>query len=220
RARTLQQPPTHSFTEKIKSRPIYLKPTSTSTAQQTRRASRELKLKQRKRQKPAPLSSRQKRSLCLYDLPPSSQKYAIYEPLHKMWLGYIREVLNLDEGNGKGLPVTAATAAKLTSADYHGAELEVVRSRCVSRVGLRGIVVRDLRGVFELVTERDVVKTVPKEGTIFRFTVPLPEPLETDKAEGKEKEKDLIFELHGSQFQVRAADRANRKFKPHFLPDL
>jgi ribonuclease P protein subunit POP4 len=32
--------------------------------------------------------------------------------------------------------------------------------------------------------------------------------------------KDLVFELHGDQFEYRAADRANRKFKSHFLSDL
>jgi ribonuclease P protein subunit POP4 len=29
-----------------------------------------------------------------------------------------------------------------------------------------------------------------------------------------------VFELHGNQFIHRAADRANKKFKSHFLPDL
>jgi ribonuclease P protein subunit POP4 len=35
------------------------------------------------------------------------------------------------------------------------------------------------------------------------------------KAEEKDKEerKPLVFELHGNQFEMRAADRANKKFK-------
>jgi ribonuclease P protein subunit POP4 len=40
------------------------------------------------------------------------------------------------------------------------------------------------------------------------------------KTDGEKKPKDLVFELHGDQFQHRAADRANKKFKPHFFPDL
>lgn len=204
---------TRIFTEKVKTRPLYLKPAShDDNAQRQRRVERQRKLAARKKKlKPQPLSSRERRALGLYDIAPAAQKYSIYEPLHGMWVAYIQEVL----GNA-AMPVTAGTAAKLCSADFHGAELEVVRSRCVSRVGVRGIVVRDSKFAFVLVTRRDQVKTVPKEHTIFRFTVPRP------ATEGKEKEtlRDFVFELHGDQFIYRAADRANRKFKEHFRTDL
>lgn len=49
---------------------------------------------------------------------------------------------------------------------------------------------------------------IPKEHTVFRFTVSLPKP-----AEGGEDPKPLVFELHGSQFENRPVDRANKKFK-------
>ena len=105
-----------------------------------------------------------------------------------------------------------------------------MRSRCVSRVGVKGIVVKDSKFVFEIVTKGNAVKVLPKEHTIFRFTVPFPSK-KADVAEegqeetlgdgeGRKKLKDLVFELHGDQFKHRAADRANRKFKSHFLPDL
>ncbi|KAG0652775.1 hypothetical protein D0Z07_0326 [Hyphodiscus hymeniophilus] len=239
------------YTEKVLQRPLHLKPTTSTTpnAQVQRRLDRTSKLS-KKKLKPKPLSSRQKRSLCLYDIPPSAQKYAIYEPLHQMWLGYIREVLGIDEqGNGpdgREIHVGNAMAAKLCSADYHGAEVEVVRSRCVSRVGVRGIVVKDSKFIFEIVSRGNKVKSVPKEHTVFRFAIPRPrketedrevegqggdmgiggagkesgdmaQEREEEKTEGK---KDLIFELHGDQFIYRAADRANRKFKTHHLPDL
>lgn len=60
---------------------------------------------------------------------------------------------------GRGAYVTAQSAgSKLASADFHGAEVEVVRSRCAGRVGVRGIVVRDTKFTFEVVTRGDVVK--------------------------------------------------------------
>lgn len=220
------------FTEKVKTRPLHLKPTEPSTAQQQRRLARKAKASRRKKQKPAPLSARQKRALCLYDIPKSQQKYAIYEPLNKMWVGYVQELLWED---GTMRQVTPSVATRLCSADFHGAELEVVRSRCVSRVGVKGIVVKDSRFVFEVVTKGDGVKILPKEHTVFRFTVPRPTKEDAEAVDGlkeegqteeqtkeamEKKKKDLIFELHGDQFEYRAADRATRKFKPHYLPDL
>ncbi|KAH8678644.1 ribonuclease P complex subunit Pop4 [Tricladium varicosporioides] len=220
------------FTEKVVQRPLYLKPTEPSlqNGQKARRLARQRTLEsRRKKLKPKPLSSRQKRALCIYDIPKSQQKYSIYEPLHNMWVGYIHEVL------GEGRPVTAAAAAKLCSADYHGAELEVARSRCVGRVGVKGIVVKDGKFSFELITKNNKLKLIPKEHTIFRFRVP-PLPGKNEEGKGKdstlkdeivgeekksnEEEKDLMFELHGDQFIFRAADRANKKFKGHYLPDL
>jgi ribonuclease P protein subunit POP4 len=113
-----------------------------------------------------------------------------------------------------------AHGSKLVSADFHGAEVEVVRSRCSGRVGLKGIVVRDTKFTFVIVTPKDEVKNIPKEQTIFRFCVPLPDSKGAEEkestengAEGMENSKKLVFELHGSQFQNRPADRVNKKFK-------
>lgn len=207
------------FTEKVKQRPLHLKPTEPNNEQQNRRLERKRKLALRKKKlKPAPLSAREKRALCLYDVPKSAQKYSIYEPLHKMWIGYISEVL----GGENSMPVTGSAAAKLCSADYHGAQLEVVRSRCVSRVGVKGIVIKDSKGTFEVITKTNDLKVLPKENTIFKFTIPIQmikEDTNSEKDEGASV-KELVFELHGDQFMYRAADRANKKFKPHFLPHI
>lgn len=120
-----------------------------------------------------------------------------------MWCTYIREVL------GERSFVDANIAGPLlVSADYHGASVEVARSRCVSRVGLRGIVVKDTKFTFEIITEKNEVKRVPKEHTVFRFEVPADE------------KPPMVFDIHGSQFESRAPDRANKKFKMHIDPDL
>lgn len=47
---------------------------------------------------------------------------------------------------------------KLASADYHGARLEVVRSRCPSRVGVAGICVKETKAMFYIITEKDLLK--------------------------------------------------------------
>ncbi|KAJ5312381.1 hypothetical protein N7508_003211 [Penicillium antarcticum] len=207
------------FTEKIKQRPLYLRPTeSTATDNRSRRRLHRLRKKEYflKHQKPRPLSAREKRESGLHDLPKDECKYAIFKGLHELWVEYMHEILDLKPGARAG-PVSALVhGSKLVSADYHGAEIEVVRSSCAGRVGVKGIVVRDTKFTFVLVTEGDEMKTIPKEQTIFKFTVPLPA---SAKGEQDQKEsavewaKPLVFELHGSQFENRPVDRANKKFK-------
>lgn len=118
----------------------------------------------------------------------------------------------------------ASAGPVLVSADFHGARVEVVRSRCGSLVGVGGIVVKDGKFALEIVTRGDRVQCLPKRGSVFRFEVPFEEGGEEVGKEGgegaKEVRKPLVFEIHGSQFEARAPDRANRKFRWHFDPEL
>ncbi|RKF59447.1 RNases MRP/P 32.9 kDa subunit [Erysiphe neolycopersici] len=236
------------YTERVRQRPLHLVPNDNNlNPQQTRRLKRVRRRLARVKNpgRPKPLSSRQVRSLDIFTIPESTKKYSIYAPLHQLWIAYIHEILWDDKGF---MPVNHMQASKLCSADFHGAELEVVRSRCVSRVGVKGIVIKDSKSIFELVTSDDEVKIIPKEGTVFRFQLPIPdtpescssvktvgiipcsniaiaaepqiEALKSNIQVESERRKNIVFELHGDQFRHRAADRANRKFKPHFLPNL
>jgi ribonuclease P protein subunit POP4 len=49
---------------------------------------------------------------------------------------------------------------------------------------------------------------------MFRFEIPLA------VKEGEDVQKPLLFELNGEQFQSRAPDRANKKFRMHYQPDI
>ncbi|OTB10023.1 hypothetical protein K445DRAFT_71118 [Daldinia sp. EC12] len=203
------------YSEKIQHRPLFLKPNSPppSNARDARRRARVEKQKRLKALKPKPLSARQRRKLGLYDVPKEGQKYAIFEPLNRLWLGYVHEILGNELYTGG-----QGAAAKLSAADFHGAKVEVSRSSCPSRVGIQGIVIKDARFVFEIITPKSQIKTVPKEGTMFRISVPPVQQGNTVKP--TEDQKPFVFEIHGDQFQYRSADRANKKFKPHFLEKL
>lgn len=213
------------FNDKIQHRTVHLRPTSPPpqvTAREARRRERERKARDRKKAlKPKPLSAKQRRKLGLYDLPREGQKYATFVPLHQLWLGYVHEILGTGIYTG-GQDV----GAKLSAADFHGAEVEVVRSGCVGRVGIKGIVVKDTRFVFEIITPKNILKTVPKEGTIFKVEIPPPTAPEETKTEEEAdapapvRPKNMVIELLGDQLKVRAADRANRKFKQHFLKNI
>ena len=201
------------FRERVKQRPLLLRPTSQDPAQNARAKRQYERMKKQKAQqkskKPKLLSAKQKRALSLYEIPKAQQKYAIYEPLHAMWCAYMREILGL--ADGKRTHVEAQDAGPfLASADYHGAMVEVVRSRCASRVGMKGIVVKDTKFSFEIVTKGNVVKTCPKEHTVFKLTLPL----------GEDGERPLEFGILGSMFELRPTDRANKKFRLHLDGDL
>lgn len=226
------------FADKVLHKSLFLRPTSPDPTSQDARAQRRLqrlrKAEHRKRrQKAKPLSAKEKRISGIYDIPKEQQKYAIYVPLHKMWEGYMWEVLGIEEGK---MPFITAQGAgsKLASADYHGAELTVVRSRCVGMVGLKGIVVKDTKFTFQIITVKDALKSigsnmtfmscihayqalaVPKKHTVFRFEIPQPSSSEKEDTQIP----SLQFELHGSQFEHRATDRATKKFKQRPMPDL
>lgn len=210
------------YGDKIQHRPIFLRPTSPPpqvTARQARRKERERKLKDRKKAlKPKPLSAKQCRQLGLHDIPRDGQKYATFVPLHNLWLGYVREILGSEVYTGG-----QGAAAKLSAADFHGAEIEVVRSGCVGRVGIKGIVIKDTRFTFEVITAKNKIKTVPKEGTMFRVEIPPPDgttPQVAPETNAPPAAKNLVIEILGDQFNLRSVDRANRKFKPHFLKNV
>jgi ribonuclease P protein subunit POP4 len=150
------------YNERVLKRPLTIRATSPTPSARAlrRRTLTERKEKDRKhsKQKPRPLSAAQRRKLCLNEIPKEQQKYAIYEPLHNLWLGYMREVLGLNDATRTVYLTPGSSGQMLASADMHGALLTVARSRCVSRVGLEGIVVRDTRFTFEIITRKNVVK--------------------------------------------------------------
>ncbi|KAF7541731.1 hypothetical protein G7Z17_g11897 [Cylindrodendrum hubeiense] len=188
------------YSEKIQHRSLILRPTSpppaTINARTARRKTRQEK-KAKQKQRPKPLSSRERRHLGLNTMPKEQQKYTIYEPLNQLWLGYARELLGNDVYMGG-----PGAAAKLASAEFHGAAVEVVRSRCPGRVGIQGIV-----------------------GTVFRVEMPVDNKLAKVEGAGEGKieaagDKKFVFDVLGDQMMLRSADRANKKFKAHFLTTI
>ena len=151
------------FKEKVLHRPLRLRPTSPDLSSQDARAKRRTqrlrkKQKSQRRQKPRPLSAKEKRVTGIYDIPDEQKRYAIYEPLHRMWLGYMWEILGIKK-NQQALVTAHSAGSKLACADYHGAEVTVIRSQCVSMVGLSGIVVRDTKFTFQVITRRNELKS-------------------------------------------------------------
>ena len=159
------------FVDKVLHKPLHLRPTSPDRSSQDARAKRRIqrlrkKEKSQRRQKVKPLSAKEKRDSGIYEIPDTAKKYEIYVPLHRMWVGYVWEILGMKKDE-KAFFTGNSVGSKLASADYHGAEVTVVRSKCMGMVGLAGIVVRDTKFTFQIITKKNELKSKtssPAEG--------------------------------------------------------
>ena len=163
------------FADKVLHKPLHLRHTSPDPTSQDARAKRRIqrlrkKEKSQRRQKVKPLSAKEKRDSGIYEIPDAARKYEIYVPLHKMWVGYMWEILGM-KVDEKAFVTGNSVGSLLASADYHGAEITVVRSRCMGMVGLAGIVVRDTKFTFQIITKKNELKSkVERTTKHFRRT--------------------------------------------------
>ncbi|KAI7879868.1 RNase P/MRP, p29 subunit [Lichtheimia hyalospora FSU 10163] len=150
------------------------------------------------KKKTKPLSAKERRSLHIYDIPKEAIRYDLFEPLHQLWLGYMKELY--DQGHD-----AQVFRQKLLKADYHGAIFEVIKSTNPSMVGLRGIVVQETQNLFNMITNTNQLKRIPKAGTVFSMELPM---------------CNIRLTIYGQQLLVRSAERAAKKFKPKPTIDM
>ncbi|KAJ1920905.1 RNase P/RNase MRP complex subunit [Tieghemiomyces parasiticus] len=185
----------HELERRVKEQSLLLMNPHKSRNKDTKINRMELLRSQRRSKGQVTLNSRQKRQLGVYDIPKDSQKYHLFEPLHKLWTGYMNDVAKNISAN--------LLVEKLLKADYHGCILTVVKSKCPSLVGATGIVVQETKGVFKLINRNDQLKSIPKVGTVFAFTF-----------------NNREYQLFGSQLSFASSERAVKKFKPKPTVDL
>uniref|UniRef100_G3ML45 Ribonuclease P protein subunit p29 n=2 Tax=Amblyomma TaxID=6942 RepID=G3ML45_AMBMU len=147
------------------------------------------------RRKPSPgqrrkgklLTCREKRSLGIFNVHKDGKlSFASFMPIHLMWKDYFRTLVR-DQ---------VTEHSRLLKAEYTGCFMVVAESRCPSYVGTRGIVVQETKNVFRLLTDRDVVRTVPKAHSLFAFEL-----------DGR------VYKIYGSHFRVHSFERMKSKFK-------
>uniref|UniRef100_A0A914VY95 Ribonuclease P protein subunit p29 n=1 Tax=Plectus sambesii TaxID=2011161 RepID=A0A914VY95_9BILA len=115
-------------------------------------------------------------------------KYSQFVALYDLWKNYFKSCYG-----GKD-PERADD--RLLKADYHGCLLLVATSVNPSQVGLRGIVVRESRNTFLIITPDDRLLTIPKKGTTFQFVL-----------------DGHLFTLFGDALGNTSAGRSQKKFK-------
>ena len=89
----------------------------------------------------------------------AAYRYQLFLPLHQLWKQYISGLLS----RGRNL------ADLLLGADYHGAMLQVVKSRQPCHTGAEGIVIKDAAKTFTIIDDSNKVHRILKAGTDFRL---------------------------------------------------
>ncbi|KAF8311042.1 RNase P/MRP, p29 subunit [Clavulina sp. PMI_390] len=239
-----------AYTSRVQDRQILLEnPVRESRAKKTRDAQRARQEKDAIRRKAGVMSRREAKRSGAWVFDKNEIKYDTFLPIHHMWCTYMGELLNLPaapppQGTADApvqhrMPSAATMQPKLVKAEFNGAIIEVTDSRNKSLIGCRGIVIFESENTFKIVTQKDAVKVIPKENSIFTFDIPLyppppldpsslrapsPEPADPSTSSSSsaqlpisshlESSPKIRFQLYGNQFRFRSADRATRKFKP------
>lgn len=120
-------------------------------------------------------------------IPPSEQKYALYEPLADLWAQY---AATISKGDSSKL------GDKVLRMDLHGSTVEIVRSKDPGLLGKKGILIAETANTILVVLKEDRVITVPKNITVIRFAV-----------------GDSVVELMLPALTYRSSERSARKMK-------
>lgn len=117
--------------------------------------------KKQSRQKKT-LNRKQKKALGLYAIPQKSIKYEDMEIIHDLWKQYMAAYLNIT--STFRLPSIEEKSWEsfsllLVKADYHGALMTIVRSRCTNLVGKKGICIMDTKNTFKIVSTDNITRS-------------------------------------------------------------
>ncbi|XP_061564190.1 ribonuclease P protein subunit p29 [Cololabis saira] len=153
----------------------------------------------RNKKKAKGLNACQKRKLKIFQIKPEHQRYELFLPLHDLWRQYITDLC----GGLKPSSNPQFVQQKFLKADFHGAIITVVRSRCPSYVGASGILVQEFKHVFKIITKDDKLKVIPKRNSVFSVEI-----------------NGFVSHIFGSKFEQRASERSAKKFKVKGSIDL
>ncbi|XP_038125137.1 ribonuclease P protein subunit p29 isoform X2 [Cyprinodon tularosa] len=144
------------------------------------------------------LNARQKRMMKVYQIRPEHQRYDLFLPLNALWTQYIRELCG-----GLRHSSPQFVQQKLVKADFHGAIISVVRSKCPAYVGITGILIQEFKQVFKIITKEDKTKVIPKRNSVFSVEI-----------------DGFVSHIYGNKLEMRASERSAKKFKVKGTIDL
>ncbi|XP_001606462.2 ribonuclease P protein subunit p29 isoform X2 [Nasonia vitripennis] len=166
------------------------------------------KVAKKKPQKSPFLTIRKSILLGLNKFGKKSLRYADMLPLNSLWLEYMHHMLGIEDFTS--LPTNSTNphweniSQRLMKADYHGAKVTITRSKCPSTVGIKGLIIQDTKNTFRLLSEDDVIRTIPKVSCVFHVHL----------------DENVHIEVFGKELCVRPAERSVKKFKNLHIPEL
>lgn len=169
-----------------------------------KKRSKEQKAKKHVKKKSKVLTRKEKKALGFFAIPRKSVRYNDMLAINNIWTEYIIQILELD----KPIPDYSSKnwdqfSQSLYKADFHGSLLQVVRSKCPSYVGKKGICIMDTKNTFKIVSMDNIVTTLPKKDCVFELYI-----------------RDTRLCIFGKHLCVRPAERATKKLKSYLHPDL
>ncbi|KAH7825329.1 putative ribonuclease P protein subunit POP4 [Monocercomonoides exilis] len=114
------------------------------------------------------LSRIEKKALGLLTVEKSGLKYTDFLETNGAWKNYIQTIVGSVKNKNE-------FSSKMIHAEMNGAMIEVVRSKCSSLVGLKGIVIQETQRTFVIITEKNSTKVVPKNVCDFRIIIEKPQ---------------------------------------------
>lgn len=166
--------------------------------------------KSRKRH-PAPTPNnarkRPQRSECVKELqkrlkmtviPPQQLKFEDFQDLYVIWNKYVTKLLNIKDGMQiptPGCPHYPQFLKNLSSIDFHGAFIQIKLAKCKSHVGFKGIVLREMTNILELLCTDNRIRQIQKT---CLFTVYI---------------NNVKFNVLGTHLMNKVARRSRRRAK-------
>lgn len=134
------------------------------------------------------------------------RKYMTFDEglaLHKEWLQYFKDVVDV-----KKLCVESATPneflhCSIVKMCFSGARIKIVQSINKSLIGIEGVVVMDFMNTFRIVDKKNLIKIIPKKGSLFEFQA-----------------DDTSFSIYGDHLCIRPIERMTKKAKSLKLLDF
>ncbi|CAK92903.1 unnamed protein product (macronuclear) [Paramecium tetraurelia] len=138
-----------------------------------------------------PLKSGLNRQLKIFKRDLGNLSYAAVSKLNNLWRLYIEDLLSKEQQ-------ADSKFQRLLRADFHGALIQIVYSKCKTYEGQEGIVVREKKKSFIIIKENDQLSVIEKENTIFLLPV-----------------GNKTYRLHGCHLIIKPSERIRKDIKYH-----
>jgi len=149
------------------------------------------------------LTAKERRNLGLFRLPKRGLQYSSFLPLHNLWTGYMKELLDLEGLEATGWkpclneePRQMQLQTRLCRADLHGAMVKVAAATCPSHKEVQGLVVMETKNTLQILGKDNTLRVIPKLGSSFTFVV-----------------EGYLFTIPGASIDSKPAERATKKLK-------